>query len=1111
MIWNVLVFLCVIMTGMCQTCDLDVKLLQKCICDSGNADCTANNYCFEILGNRTCAENPKCVHNDGKTKEEADCYCSGESSCEAGSQVCHGDGGCGMPECETGGTAALSVGCLCTSARDPSVEEICTVGKFCYNTQLSFEEERSLCSQNKPKMCIGNGISPNPWGDPCRCGEKGSIFCRQWEYCNSGVVPAQCSEEPNPTCANINGNGPNGNTACVCGTKTCQPYEYCNASSTTRKCYKQYCHDYESKQPDFCNRRGSETTLIAGANDEAQRRIVAVPYGNGVVPNKTCEVTAVEGECTDDSFEECCVPCPLERTFDPGTNQCLEKCNYTICEGKWVEPPFGYPRSLSEVWDESSVEEHLNKNWTGFCHASCDATDQETCCVKAKKCTEAAIFCTESKHTGKFIVDATCANHQCDQDQCCEVVECNCTGGDPMPASTCSGHGAHECQSCDENYWKDGLLCTPIENCTTEQYQVEPPRPGVQNRVCAALTVCNNVSQYISINETRDSSNMALTNRTCSTLTVCMPHEYQVRVPTRYQDRTCSNLTVCNSSEFATIQRKGTLSIADAVCNPLTQCDNSSYISFAGNATADRECENITSVCVDPEVQLREPIPGVSNRVCGTPVNCTSDQYETKAPTNMSVRECTVLTLCTANQYQSSPPNSTSDRTCTDLTVCRAADQYESVAATNTSDRKCANLTVCDPNKLEYETTAPNATRNRICATCTNASCKTCTTKTDCDYAPGKIHDPSKCSNKICTRYNVRQEGVFTNATNETISELVLEYGLYYRFDVDSSMSFTVSGIEAYTNRTLRDNAQISNNEYLYFYIPMGHVGDITYKALGTSNTTFLIKRNCNQTIKYMGSKDGKQVCTSVCGGPGAILVKRTTVYGAIGGGTPCLPVWTSTPCLCVPQGECPADFNGTCVHTDCQCPVNCEYEEDDDFGPCEAACGEKGLQTKGITIKTAPRHDGKACPPNEERECTGAPDYGKCDCDGHTLDRCGVCGGHNECRGCDGIYYTVRGYKIPVMDECGNCPCTNRNNQICASSEQKRACRDKLKLKAVRKTERSDRLRRNVPLYVGGGLVAIFVVVIACICRRQKKSYIPVAAHDPGASFEHMDNLLRF
>ena len=67
------------------------------------------------------------------------------------------------------------------------------------------------------------------------------------------------------------------------------------------------------------------------------------------------------------------------------------------------------------------------------------------------------------------------------------------------------------------------------------------------------------------------------------------------------------------------------------------------------------------------------------------------------------------------------------------------------------------------------------------------------------------------------------------------------------------------------------------------------------------------------------------------------------------------------------------------------------------------------------------------------------------------------------------------------------------------------------MKLKGVRKTERSDTVRRNAPLYVGCSLAAIFVIVIACVCRRQKTSYIPVVAHEPDAPFEHMDNLLEF
>ena len=67
------------------------------------------------------------------------------------------------------------------------------------------------------------------------------------------------------------------------------------------------------------------------------------------------------------------------------------------------------------------------------------------------------------------------------------------------------------------------------------------------------------------------------------------------------------------------------------------------------------------------------------------------------------------------------------------------------------------------------------------------------------------------------------------------------------------------------------------------------------------------------------------------------------------------------------------------------------------------------------------------------------------------------------------------------------------------------------MKLKGVRKTERSDTVRRNAPLYAGISIAVLLVIIIAFICRPKKTSYIPVAAHDPGASFEHMDNLLRF
>jgi hypothetical protein len=52
-------------------------------------------------------------------------------------------------------------------------------------------------------------------------------------------------------------------------------------------------------------------------------------------------------------------------------------------------------------------------------------------------------------------------------------------------------------------------------------------------------------------------------------------------------------------------------------------------------------------------------------------------------------------TVCTSDQYESVAPTSTSDRMCTDLTVCTPGE-YESVAPTSTSDRECTSASLSD-------------------------------------------------------------------------------------------------------------------------------------------------------------------------------------------------------------------------------------------------------------------------------------------------------------------------------------------------------------------------------------------------------------------------------
>ena len=58
---------------------------------------------------------------------------------------------------------------------------------------------------------------------------------------------------------------------------------------------------------------------------------------------------------------------------------------------------------------------------------------------------------------------------------------------------------------------------------------------------------------------------------------------------------------------------------------------------------------------------------------------------------------------------------------------------------------------------------------------------------------------------------------------------------------------------------------------------------------------------------------------------------------------------------------------------------------------------------------------------------CGGQNDCIGCDgrMNGKKLDMCGVCGGGNECVGCDGVPY-LDGKRVPVYDKCGVCDGNN-------------------------------------------------------------------------------------
>jgi hypothetical protein len=916
----------------------------------------------------------------------------------------------------------------------------------------------------------------------------------------------------------------------------CDPYELCDsdASDGQKKCHKQYCKDYIHGETQLCNLFDTVDELRK-VGEEVVTNERVVTYGNGLVSRFQECTTTDDGMCKAESFKECCKECPSNKTHILGTGMCQSDCDYEICKDGWLKPPtIGSRISYStNKWDSTQIQLRLNFNWTGYCSKeSCDVDDRETCCVDAQTCPEGQelTLCNQYFHTRDYKSNTTCIGFECTAEECCEVRNCTCTGGIPKQAfsGACARDGNEECESCLSNYWKTSNdTCSPIIECETTQYETIPPTPFTRNRECRDLTVCQE-NQYIVTNATIRAAvpdspyvifrqPVAVSDRVCKNRRRCnYETEYQTFKPNLYQDRHCSKLT-CGADQYAIRQQVDQQWTSDSNCRQKSVCQSHQYIVSNGTTISNRNCSTIVPPCLPPKVETQAPINGTRNRFCQSPRVCESYEYETQAPTNTQNRECALITNCSGTQFETRAPNAISDRVCTKITDC-LENQYISSANTETTDRQCVNITECNPNQNQYEIQKPNATSNRICGNCTD--CVGCMRETDCTFdANAKISYLSvsnnaggrTCSGQTCVHYKV-------GGTNKAVifepDKGRLEYGNYYRFSVADSITFTVKGVNVFTGRTeLGTEASITKDEYLYFQIPMDHpeTTQITYKPGGTSTATaFQLKRDCQQRETYVGSgNSSKPVCTSVCGAPGAVLLKRTTIRSAMGGGTQCLPKWTSTPCVCVetcPDDHAgnintflisPVDYKGVCFYENCKCPVNCEYTDNDDFEPCDAACGEVGSRIKKINITVAAAHKGKACPAySEKQSCTGDYEMNKCDCDGNVMDRCGICGGKNKCVGCDDLavlpdgsailpdeteesgYRKVFGYRKKVNDRCGVC---DGDGSTCAA---------KFKLMAENKKATSQTLKIALPLIIAVVVMSIFITLFTCLycdcnCKR--------------------------
>ena len=209
--------------------------------------------------------------------------------------------------------------------------------------------------------------------------------------------------------------------------------------------------------------------------------------------------------------------------------------------------------------------------------------------------------------------------------------------------------------SCTINEYKSGGYCYPLTTCTSLEYEETPPS-SLSNRVCATLTVCS-ANQYESVAVT------TTTDRVCAPLTVCVDGQYEDSAATTTSNRVCANH--CAAGEYYN----------NANCEPLTICGAHQYENATATLVKDRVCVNW---CQAEEYMSVAPITTTTltsiaaDAVCTPLTVCDQYRYQSVAPTTTTNRVCQLVTICGDDQYQTIAPTATIDRVCAPLTVCAA-------------------------------------------------------------------------------------------------------------------------------------------------------------------------------------------------------------------------------------------------------------------------------------------------------------------------------------------------------------------------------------------------------------------------------------------------------
>jgi len=1074
----------------CESGNLGIKSSKQCKCGT-NTTCEKNEYCVEsndIAASTTeyfCSTGnhlgltyhyPDCAHNErnnqtcqcwtktGQVDEETfdtNSICSDQFNlCDKTFAHCLEFNYCtnqngAMPNQND---AVSNQKCTC---QIPNIENsnvppvsVCNDNTYCAAPRDCAGDCSNRCSTTKTPSCTKTtGLEANELDSTinkfCSCGFFG-LCDFSMPFCVSDI--GECSASSNYACHNRDNTVLN-TLACACGNglgiiDNCAANMYCNVDS----------NDDGTCSGLTCAMAGIDCTdKTVTISDNEQYHYYGLKSGSHLCASKQCN--------TDLDTKSCCNECPVENWNGGSCSvQCPNSFNCTeFSNGLYIKPSQTYVSEPKvENWENSRINNGL---FTGQCrYPDCDQgqylLNERTalsCCIEADKCLKSRYgnsLCENSLgyYDREIWDERLCIGDTCTMQECCQYAQCNCSNGVAAKAPVCtSNNGTERCQTCNDGYFLTGQRCQMGSVCGADEF-VKYQASGVDDTICASIAVCNS-SQFIQVNHTDKS------DRLCAPVQSCSENQFESVQPSLYTDRVCSSLSVCNYS----VQYEKVIPTAtrDRICqNISSDCDYSSqYLVQNYTQSQDRICQNISSDCDYSNQYLVQNYTQSQNRIChNISADCDySSQYLVQNYTQSQDRICGALSTCNySTHYENiAEKTNTRDTPCTPLRPC-SNYEYISTPKTHTSDYICSSLTTCDSTQFERVAPQKDAIEknryitDRICSQCLPGdgdTCLGCMNPQSCNYDKrAKVN--GQCVEQFCTyySYNISHTGDVTfsygRLMNNITPNISLQNNQWVRFeqhgDGTTDTAIFQNGIPQTTTQVY-DSSQLY---YTFFEIPPS----VSQFSVSINNKTLPVQQDCVTKILYSSEciveNNNKKCINGVQNGTKAIW--STQLYAPRYGGKECPRNPYYEPCL---NYECDRDCVETC-HDWTSCLVN----------GAAAKCGEKGEKRKVCQVQSSSKYNGKKCTENRTISCRGEIPHGKCDCDGHDLDGCGVCGGSCCPLG-------------QFRDVCGICNGTND-------------CLVKMRLRAVENHHHSEVMRIVMPSITFAVLTSIFTVLCVWACH---------------------------